>query len=180
MLYRFGKAETGINEAIQHRFQAGSKHGFRSFRLFFGFRIEINRNKTIHPPIRQPGIRRRPPDKETVNRGNRDAGKTGMRKKSGHGESQDTRAGRSRTEATGYSPLSGQPGRTEPSEHPGWPEYLNFPGDAGHSGDTNLRDTADPKCRRPCNTRHTRSRIAQVRTRRASGKNGSMNRNRGN
>ena len=60
MLYRFGKAETGINEAIQHRFQAGSKHGFRSFRLFFGFRIEINRNKTIHPPIRQPGIRRRP------------------------------------------------------------------------------------------------------------------------
>ena len=55
MLYRFGKAETGINEAIQHRFQAGSKHGFRSFRLFFGFRIEINRNKTIHPPIRQPG-----------------------------------------------------------------------------------------------------------------------------
>ena len=122
MLYRFGKAETGINEAIQHRFQAGSKHGFRSFRLFFGFRIEINRNKTIHPPIRQPGIRRRPPDKETVNRGNRDAGKTGMRKKPGHGESQDTRAGRSRTEATGYSPLSGQPGRTEPSEHPGWPE----------------------------------------------------------
>lgn len=137
MLYRFGKAETGINEAIQHRFQAGSKHGFRSFRLFFGFRIEINRNKTIHPPIRQPGIRRRPPDKETVNRGNRDAGKTGMRK------SQDTRAGRSRTEAAGYSPLSGQPGRTEPSEHPGWPEYLNFPGDAGHSGDTNLRDNPD-------------------------------------
>ena len=84
MLYRFGKAETGINEAIQHRFQAGSKHGFRSFRLFFGFRIEINRNKTIHPPIRQPGIRRRPPDKETVHRGIRDAGKTGMRKKSGH------------------------------------------------------------------------------------------------
>ena len=134
MLYRFGKAETGINEAIQHRFQAGSKHGFRSFRLFFGFRIEINRNKTIHPPIRQPGIRRRPPDKETVNRGNRDAGKTGMRKKPGH---------ESRTEAAGYSPLSGQPGRTEPSEHPGWPEYLNFPGDAGHSGDTNLRDTPD-------------------------------------
>ncbi len=84
MLYRFGKAETGINEAIQHRFQAGSKHGFRSFRLFFGFRIEINRNKTIHPPIRQPGIRRRPPDKETVNRGNRDAGKTGTRGKPGH------------------------------------------------------------------------------------------------
>ena len=84
MLYRFGKAETGINEAIQHRFQAGSKHGFRSFRLFFEFRIEINRNKTIHPPIRQPGIRRRPPDKETVNRGNRDAGKTGMRGKPGH------------------------------------------------------------------------------------------------
>lgn len=84
MLYRFGKAETGINEAIQHRFQAGSKHGFRSFCLFFGFRIEINRNKTIHPPIRQPGSRRRPPDKETGNRGNRDAGKTGMRKKSGH------------------------------------------------------------------------------------------------
>ncbi len=134
MLYRFGKAETGINEAIQHRFQAGSKHGFRSFRLFFGFRIEINRNKTIHPPIRQPGIRRRPPDKETVNRGNRDAGKTGMRKKPGH---------ESRTEAAGYSPLSGQPGRTEPSEHPGWPEYLNFPGDAGHSGDTNLRDNPD-------------------------------------
>ena len=101
MLYRFGKAETGINEAIQHRFQAGSKHGFRSFRLFFGFRIEINRNKTIHPPIRQPGIRRRPPDKETVNRGNRDAGKTGMRKKPGHGESQDTRAERSRTEPNG-------------------------------------------------------------------------------
>lgn len=143
MLYRFGKAETGINEAIQHRFQAGSKHGFRSFRLFFGFRIEINRNKTIHPPIRQPGIRRRPPDKETVNRGNRDAGKTGMRKKPGHGESQDTRAGRSRTEAAGYSPLSGQPGCTDPSEHPGWPEDLNFPGDAGHSGDTNLRDTPD-------------------------------------
>ena len=115
MLYRFGKAETGINEAIQHRFQAGSKHGFRSFRLFFGFRIEINRNKTIHPPIRQPGC----------------------------GKSQDTRAGRSRTEAAGYSPLSGQPGRTEPSEHPGWPEYLNFPGDAGHSGDTNLRDNPD-------------------------------------
>ena len=134
MLCRFGKAETGINEAIQHRFQAGSKHGFRSFRLFFGFRIEINRNKTIHPPIRQPGIRRRPPDKETVNRGNRDAGKTGMRKKPGH---------ESRTEAAGYSPLSGQPGRTEPSEHPGWPEYLNFPGDAGHSGDTNLRDNPD-------------------------------------
>ena len=105
MLYRFGKAETGINEAIQHRFQAGSKHGFRSFRLFFEFRIEINRNKTIHPPIRQPGIRRRPPDKETVNGGNRDAGKTGMR---------------------------GEP-----------PEDLNFPGDAGHSGDTNLRDTPD-------------------------------------
>lgn len=143
MLYRFGKAETSINEAIQYRFQAGTKHGSRSFRLFFGFRIEINRNKTIHLPIRQPGIRRRPPDKETVNRGNRDAGKTGMRKKPGHGESQDTRAGRSRTEATGYSPLSGQPGRTEPSEHPGWPEDLNFPGDAGHSGDTNLRDTPD-------------------------------------
>ncbi len=143
MLYRFWKAETSINEAIQYRFQAETKHGSRSFRLFFGFRIEINRNKTIHLPIRQPGIRRRPPDKETVNRGNRDAGKTGMRKKSGHGESQDTRAGRSRTEATGYSPLSGQPGRTEPSEHPGWPEYLNFPGDAGHSGDTNLRDTPD-------------------------------------
>ena len=135
MLYRFGKAETGINEAIQHRFQAGSKHGFRSFRLFFGFRIEINRNKTIHPPIRQPEIRRRPPDKETGNRGNRDAGKTGTREQDG--------AERSRTEATGYSPLSGQPGRTEPSEHPGWPEYLNFPGDAGHSGDTNLRDTPD-------------------------------------
>lgn len=134
MLYRFGKAETGINEAIQHRFQAGSKHGFRSFRLFFGFRIEINRNKTIHPPIRQPGIRRRPPDKETVNRGNRDAGKTGTRGKPGH---------ESRTEAAGYSPLSGQPGRTDPSEHPGWPEYLNFPGDAGHSGDTNLRDNPD-------------------------------------
>lgn len=96
MLYRFGKAETGINEAIQHRFQAGSKHGFRSFRLFFGFRIEINRNKTIHPPIRQPGIRRRPPDKETVNRGNRDAGKTGMRGKSGRGESQDTGKARTR------------------------------------------------------------------------------------
>lgn len=43
MLYRFGKAETGINEAIQHRFQAGSKHGFRSFRLFF--RIS-HRNKS--------------------------------------------------------------------------------------------------------------------------------------
>ena len=56
MLYRFGKAETGINEAIQHRFQAGTKHGFRSFRLFFGFRIEINRNKTIHPPIRERGV----------------------------------------------------------------------------------------------------------------------------
>lgn len=84
MLYRFGKAETGINEAIQHRFQAGSKHGFRSFRLFFGFRIEINRNKTIHPPIRQPGIRRRPPDKETVNRGNRAAGKVRTRGKPGH------------------------------------------------------------------------------------------------
>lgn len=84
MLYRFGKAETGINEAIQHRFQAGSKHGFRSFRLFFEFRIEINRNKTIHPPIRQPGIRRRPPDKETVNRGNRAAGKVRTRGKPGH------------------------------------------------------------------------------------------------
>lgn len=84
MLYRFGKAETGINEAIQHRFQAGTKHGFRSFRLFFGFRIEINRNKTIHPPIRQPGIRRRPPDKETVNRGNRAAGKVRTRGKPGH------------------------------------------------------------------------------------------------
>lgn len=84
MLYRFGKAETGINEAIQHRFQAGSKHGFRSFRLFFGFRIEINRNKTIHPPIRQPGIRRRPPDKEAVNRGNRAAGKVRTRGKPGH------------------------------------------------------------------------------------------------
>ena len=187
MLYRFGKAETGINEAIQHRFQAGSKHGFRSFRLFFGFRIEINRNKTIHPPIRQPGIRRRPPDKETVNRGNRDAGKTGMRKKPGHGESQDTRAGRSRTEATGYSPLSGQPGRTEPSEHPGWPEgHSTFqatqdtPGTPIFGTPRTRAGTADPKCRRPCNTRHTRSRIAQVRTRRASGKNGSMNRNRGN
>ena len=94
MLYRFGKAETGINEAIQHRFQAGSKHGFRSFRLFFGFRIEINRNKTIHPPIRQPGSRRRPPDKETVNRGNRDAGKTGMRKKSGHESRTEPNGGR--------------------------------------------------------------------------------------
>lgn len=94
MLYRFGKAETGINEAIQHRFLAGSKHGFRSFRLFFGFRIEINRNKTIHPPIRQPGIRRRPPDKETVNRGNRDAGKTGMRKKSGHESRTEPNGGR--------------------------------------------------------------------------------------
>lgn len=94
MLYRFGKAETGINEAIQHRFQAGSKHGFRSFRLFFGFRIEINRNKTIHPPIRQPGIRRRPPDKETVNRGNRDAGKTGMREKSGHESRTEPNGGR--------------------------------------------------------------------------------------
>ena len=70
MLYRFGKAETGINEAIQHRFQAGSKHGFRSFRLFFGFRIEINRNKTIHPPIRRGE--------------NRDAEKTGTRGKPGH------------------------------------------------------------------------------------------------
>lgn len=94
MLYRFGKAETGINEAIQHRFQAGSKHGFRSFRLFFGFRIEINRNKTIHPPIRQPGIRRRPPDKETVNRGNRDAGKTGMQEKSGHESRTEPNGGR--------------------------------------------------------------------------------------
>ena len=94
MLYRFGKAETGINEAIQHRFQAGSKHGFRSFRLFFGFRIEINRNKTIHPSIRQPGIRRRPPDKETVNRGNRDAGKTGMRKKPGHESRTEPNGGR--------------------------------------------------------------------------------------
>ena len=83
MLYRFGKAETGINEAIQHRFQAGSKHGFRSFRLFFGFRIEINRNKTIHPPIRQPGIRRRPPDKGRI--------------KQGSGDNRDTRAGRNRT-----------------------------------------------------------------------------------
>ncbi|OKY93004.1 MAG: hypothetical protein BHV65_12190 [Alistipes sp. 58_9_plus] len=123
MLYRFGKAETGINEAIQHRFQAGSKHGFRSFRLFFGFRIEINRNKTIHPPIRQPGIRRRPPDKETVNRGNRAAGKVRTRGKPGH---------ESRTEPNGGY-------RIQPS----WPEYLNFPGDAGHSGDTNLRDTPD-------------------------------------
>lgn len=94
MLYRFGKAETGINEAIQHRFQAGSKHGFRSFRLFFEFRIEINRNKTIHPPIRQPGIRRRPPDKETVNRGNRDAGKTGMRGKPGHESRTEPNGGR--------------------------------------------------------------------------------------
>ena len=83
MLYRFGKAETGINEAIQHRFQAGSKHGFRSFRLFFGFRIEINRNKTIHLPIRQPGIRRRPPDKGRI--------------KQGSGDNRDTRAGRNRT-----------------------------------------------------------------------------------
>lgn len=138
MLYRFGKAETGINEAIQHRFQAGSKHGFRSFRLFFGFRIEINRNKTIHPPIRQPGIRRRPPDQgngkpRKPGRGeNRDAGKVRTREQDG-----------ARTEAAGYSPLSGQPGRTDPSEHPGWPEYLNFPGDAGHSGDTNLRDNPD-------------------------------------
>jgi hypothetical protein len=37
MLYRFGKAETGINEAIQHRFQAGSKHGFRSSVFFSNF-----------------------------------------------------------------------------------------------------------------------------------------------
>ena len=86
MLYRFGKAETGINEAIQHRFQAGSKHGFRSFRLFFGFRIEINRNKTIHPPIRQPGIRRQGNGKpRKPGRGeNRDAEKTGTRGKPGH------------------------------------------------------------------------------------------------
>lgn len=84
MLYRFWKAETSINEAIQYRFQAGTKHGSRSFRLFFGFRIEINRNKTIHLPIRQPGIRRRPPDKETVNRGNRAAGKVRTRGKPGH------------------------------------------------------------------------------------------------
>lgn len=94
MLYRFGKAETGINEAIQHRFQAGSKHGFRSFRLFFGFRIEINRNKTIHPPIRQPGIRRRPPDKETVNRGNRAAGKVRTRGKPGHESRTEPNGGR--------------------------------------------------------------------------------------
>lgn len=183
MLYRFGKAETGINEAIQHRFQAGSKHGFRSFRLFFGFRIEINRNKTIHPPIRQPGIRRRPPDKETVNRGNRDAGKTGMREKSGLGESQDTRAERRLPDTALFPDNSGA---LTPPSIPDGPSTSTFqatqdtPGTPIFGAPRTRAGTADPKCRRPCNTRHTRSRIAQVRTRRASGKNGSMNRNRGN
>ena len=170
MLYRFGKAETGINEAIQHRFQAGSKHGFRSFRLFFGFRIEINRNKTIHPPIRQPGIRRRPPDKETVNRGNRDAGKTGMRKKSGH---------ESRTEPNGGCRIQPSFRTTRAHRTLGASRMARVP-QLSRRRRTLRAGTADPKCRRPCNTRHTRSRIAQVRTRRASGKNGSMNRNRGN
>ncbi len=175
MLYRFGKAETGINEAIQHRFQAGSKHGFRSFRLFFGFRIEINRNKTIHPPIRQPGIRRRPPDKETVNRGNRDAGKARTREQAG---------AERRPPDTALFPDN--PGALTPPSIPDGPSTSTFqatqntPGTPIFGTTRTRAGTADPKCRRPCNTRHTRSRIAQVRTRRASGKNGSMNRNRGN
>ena len=192
MLYRFGKAETGINEAIQHRFQAGSKHGFRSFRLFFGFRIEINRNKTIHPPIRQPEIRRRPPDKETGNRGNRDAGKTGMRGKPGCGKNRD--AGKTGTrEQDGAERrlpdtalFPDNPGAQNPRSIPDGPSTSTFqatqdtPGTPIFGTPRTRAGTADPKCRRPCNTRHTRSRIAQVRTRRASGKNGSMNRNRGN
>ena len=175
MLYRFGKAETGINEAIQHRFQAGSKHGFRSFRLFFGFRIEINRNKTIHPPIRQPGIRRRPPDKETVNRGNRDAGKARTREQDG---------AERRPPDTALFPDN--PGALTPPSIPDGPSTSTFqatqntPGTPIFGTTRTRAGTADPKCRRPCNTRHTRSRIAQARTRRASGKNGSMNRNRGN
>lgn len=175
MLYRFGKAETGINEAIQHRFQAGSKHGFRSFRLFFGFRIEINRNKTIHPPIRQPGIRRRPPDKETVNRGNRDAGKVRTREQDG---------AERRPPDTALFPDN--PGALTPPSIPDGPSTSTFqatqdtPGTPIFGTTRTRAGTADPKCRRPCNTRHTRSRIAQVRTQRASGKNGSMNRNRGN
>ncbi len=175
MLYRFGKAETGINEAIQHRFQAGSKHGFRSFRLFFEFRIEINRNKTIHPPIRQPGIRRRPPDKETVNRGNRDAGKARTREQDG---------AERRPPDTALFPDN--PGALTPPSIPDGPRTSTFQAtqdtpETPIFGTPRTRaGTADPKCRRPCNTRHTRSRIAQVRTRRASGKNGSMNRNRGN
>ena len=124
MLYRFGKAETGINEAIQHRFQAGSKHGFRSFRLFFGFRIEINRNKTIHPPIRQPGIRRRPPDKETVNRGNRDAGKTGMRKKSGHESRTEPNGAERRPPDTALFPDN--PGAQNPRSIPDGPRTSTF------------------------------------------------------
>lgn len=184
MLYRFWKAETGINEAIQHRFQAGSKHGFRSFRLFFGFRIEINRNKTIHPPIRQPGIRRRPPDKETVNRGNRDAGKTGMRKKSRHESRTEPNGAERRPPDTALLPDN--PGALTPPSIPDGPSTSTFqatqdtPGTPIFGTPRTRAGTADPKCRRPCNTRHTRSRIAQVRTRRASGKNGSMNRNRGN
>ena len=167
MLYRFGKAETGINEAIQHRFQAGSKHGFRSFRLFFGFRIEINRNKTIHPPIRQPGIRRRPPDKET--------GKARTREQDG---------AERRLPDTALFPDN--PGAQNPRSIPDGPRTSTFqatqdtPGTPIFGTPRTRAGTADPKCRRPCNTRHTRSRIAQVRTRRASGKNGSMNRNRGN
>ena len=178
MLYRFGKAETGINEAIQHRFQAGSKHGFRSFRLFFGFRIEINRNKTIHPPIRQPEIRRRPPDKGRIKQGsgeNRDAGKARTREQDG---------AERRPPDTALFPDN--PGALTPPSIPDGPRISTFqatqdtPGTPIFGTPRTRAGTADPKCRRPCNTRHTRSRIAQVRTRRASGKNGSMNRNRGN
>lgn len=184
MLYRFGKAETGINEAIQHRFQAGSKHGFRSFRLFFGFRIEINRNKTIHPPIRQPGIRRRPPDKETVNRGNRDAGGCGKNRDTGKARTREQDGAERRLPDTALFPDN--PGAQNPRSIPDGPRTSTFqatqdtPGTPIFGTPRTRAGTADPKCRRPCNTRHTRSRIAQVRTRRASGKNGSMNRNRGN
>lgn len=90
MLYRFGKAETGINEAIQHRFQAGSKHGFRSFRLFFriSHRNKSKQNDTSADPAagnpataagQGNGKPRKPGRGE-----NRDAKKTGTRGKPGH------------------------------------------------------------------------------------------------
>lgn len=90
MLYRFGKAETGINEAIQHRFQAGSKHGFRSFRLFFriSHRNKSKQNDTSADPAagnpataagQGNGKPRKPGRGE-----NRDAEKTGTRGKPGH------------------------------------------------------------------------------------------------
>lgn len=180
MLYRFGKAETGINEAIQHRFQAGSKHGFRSFRLFrISHRNKSKQNDTsADPAAGNPAT--------AAGQGN------GKPRKPGRGENRDAEKVRTREQDGAERRLPDtalfpdNPGAQNPRSIPDGPSTSTFqatqdtPGTPIFGTTRTRAGTADPKCRRPCNTRHTRSRIAQVRTRRASGKNGSMNRNRGN